>query len=228
MKLSFLSLIISLFIGGVITGNILGDMKQKTAEIVFYMWKGIQVFRKKVSPANPNTAPQQGQRLFFKNMVIVSQALLLSVIQPFWKKYAIKKSEYNAFMSHNMNNVSYPINYLNLILCKGSIAVCEIIDAVYTSLTGSVDISWDKTLEGTQELTDISYAAVYVPSNNFWYVNVLGSITRNSEALKVTIIAGLTGSDITDCVAYLWFSDVAFTEPVFNCSTSDSINVESA
>jgi hypothetical protein len=226
MKLSFLLSFLGMFlIGGVITGNILGDMKNKTAEVVFFMWKGIQVFRKRVIPSNPQTQLQTQQRVLFTAVLRVAQALLLSVIKPFWKPYAIKKSEYNAFMQHNLNVVSAPIDYEDLELAKGNIQNTPVTDAVYDHTTGQVDVNFVNSIEGSQKSTDIPYAAIYDPTSELWYVNVAGSGTRADGKLAVQLGAGIYQGDIAKSVAYLWFTDVAVTINGFDCSGSSSIHL---
>lgn len=119
MKYSYLSFIISILLGGVITGNILGDMKNKSAELVFFVWKGIQVFRKRVIPSNPKSLKQTAQRLRFSQMEKIGLNMLNTIINIYWKRFAIKKSEINAFMSRNLKGVKTPINPLNVVIIDG-------------------------------------------------------------------------------------------------------------
>jgi len=119
MKYSYLSFIISILLGGVITGNILGDMKNKSAELVFFVWKGIQVFRKRVIPSNPKTVKQQAQRTRFATMENIGLSCLASILNVYWKRFAIKKSEINAFMSRNLKGVKTVLVPANLVLIDG-------------------------------------------------------------------------------------------------------------
>jgi hypothetical protein len=123
MKISFLSFILSILLGGVITGNILGDMKNKTADIVFFMWKGIQVFRKRVIPANPKSTAQTAQRSMFAEVMKVGEKLLLPILKVYWKRFAIKKSEINAFMQRNLKGQVTTLDVSKTVLIDGQMDV---------------------------------------------------------------------------------------------------------
>jgi len=210
-------LIMSLLIGGVITGNILGDMKQKTAEIVFFLWKGIQVFRKRVIPANPKSVAQTAHRLFFSQVLKLGQDINTSIIKPFWKHLAIKQSEFNAFMSWNLLAMSNGTDYPNLSLCRGSLYPTPVSSAEYDSVTGTLEVNFPVTLIGDQSNSDLAYLAVYDKVSNAFFIDVSGSASRSSGKIGMSLESGLTPSNL-EC--YLWFSDKALTDPTFKASNS--------
>lgn len=210
--------LVSILIGGVITGNILGDMKQKTAEVVFFIWKGIQVFRKRVIPSNPRSPDQTTQRDFFTGVLRLGQDINTSVIKPFWKHLAIKKSEFNAWMSYHLLNLSSITNYANIKLCLGSLLATPIVSAVYTAGTGILAITWSSTPSGDQTDEDIAYVACYDENLPGWSVDTVTSRTRDNGSFDFDIGAGRTAGKLH---AYLWFSNVAVGEPLYKQSTSD-------
>jgi len=220
MKLQVLSFIMMLLIGGVITGNILGNMKNKTGQIVFFIWKGIQVFRTRVIPSNPQSVGQTAQRNKFTAVLRIAQDLLLSVVQPFWKPYAIHQSEYNAFMKANLDVVAYPIVWDAVIMAKGNLQETQVTSCEYTTGTGEVNFVYPNTLVGTQAITDKAYAVVYDPKTTSFFVNVAGTATRNDQTVVVDCIAGYTGADITNLEGWLWFTDVLPSAGAFTCSNS--------
>lgn len=115
-----ISFILSLFLGAVVTGNILGDMRNKSAGVVFFVWKGIQVFRKYVDTiANPKTVLQVAQRARFSQVIKIAQGLLVPVLHVYWKRFAIKKSEFNAFVHFSMQGFTGPVLKTDLQPIKG-------------------------------------------------------------------------------------------------------------
>lgn len=210
-------LFLSLLIGGVITGNILGDMKQKTAEIVFFLWKGIQVFRKRVIPANPKSVAQTAHRLFFSQVLKLGQDINTSIIKPFWKHLAIKQSEFNAFMSWNLLSMSNGTDYSNLSLCRGSLYPTPITKSEYDSATGNLVFTWDPSLVGDQSATDKFYCAVYDKVFNAFFIDISGNAERSSGTSTLNLETGLTPSNLE---TYAWFSDKAITDPTFKASNS--------
>lgn len=119
MKLTYLSFLVSILLGGVITGNILGDMKNKSAEIVFFVWKGIQVFRKRVIPSNPKSVAQTAQRLRFSQIMKLGLNLLTPVLSVYWKRFAVKKSEINAFVQRNLRGVLTTLDPADTVIIDG-------------------------------------------------------------------------------------------------------------
>lgn len=216
----YLSLLVSIFIGGVISGNILGDMKQKTGEIVFFMWKGIQVFRKKVIPRNPQSVLQTAHRLVFTQVMTEARDLLLSVIKPYWSHWAIKKSEYNAFMSTNILLCEAGFTFAKLLLTKGNIPTTAITSATYDNSDGKVIFVWPVTLFGGQLATDIPHMAVYDPSSSAWYTNVAETALRSAGTLNVILPSGKTEEQAGAMTAYLWFTDKVKTNPAYKVSNS--------
>jgi hypothetical protein len=113
-------LFIAFIFGTVVSGNILGDMRNKSSGVVFFMWKGIQVFRKYVGTiANPRSNEQVAQRNRFKQCLEIGQNILVPILHVYWKRFAIKKSEINAFMSKNMKDFIGPLLPADLTFLKG-------------------------------------------------------------------------------------------------------------
>ena len=221
MKLFALLLMIMPFLfGGVITGNILGDMKQKTGEIVFYLWKGIQVFRKKVIPSNPKTVAQTSQRTLFSDVLFVGQDLLLPVLKVFWKPLAIKMSEMNAFLKYNLLNQSGSFSASKLILALGSIPFTSISAANYSNGSGVVSIGYSPSAGAGQETSDKMYGAVYNPTSKLWYFNLTGEKTRADGDIGVSLPSGLPEIEAESCLAFIWCTDKAVTVAGFKVSDS--------
>lgn len=220
--LALISIIIPFLIGGVITGNILGDMKQKTGEIVFYLWKGIQVFRKKVIPANPQSVPQVAQRTLFSSVLFVGQDLLLPVLKVFWKSLAVKMSEMNAFMKYNLLAQTGVFDPQQLILAIGSIPFTEITSATYDPSSGATTINFSASAGAGQETTDLAYGAVYNPDSKLWYFILTGLALRSAGKVALTLPTGWSEEVAEACVAYLWFTDKSVQLSGFKVSDSSN------
>lgn len=212
--------IISIFfflLGAVFTGNILGDMRKKLGQVVFFVWKGIQVGRQHVLVRDAKSDAQLAQRLFFKQVFLLGQDLNNSFIVPFWKHLAIKKTELNAFMSYNLLNMASGQDYPNLSYSRGSLFPTASETATYNTATGEVIVTFPTTLQGDQSLTDIPYLVIVDKSSGALYANILADNTRNDGTISKTIISGKAATDI---LTYLTFSNVEIGGEGFICSNS--------
>jgi len=143
-------LFIAFIFGTVVSGNILGDMRNKSSGVVFFMWKGIQVFRKYVGTiANPQTNDQMAQRNRFKQCLEIGQNILVPILHVYWKRFAIKKSEINAFMSKNMKDFTGPLVPLDLTFLTGQHYIGAIQVSVKTMDEIVMDVIDDNFIDKT-------------------------------------------------------------------------------
>ncbi len=150
-------------------------------------------------------------------MLKLGQDINTSIIKPFWKHLAIKQSEFNAFMSWNLLNMSNGTDYPNLSLCRGSLYPTPISTATYNSMNGQFSVSFDTALSGDQSDSDKLYLAIFDKVNKFFMIDISGTETRAGGSITITKDTGL---DPANHVAYLWFSDKAVTDPTFKASNS--------
>jgi len=132
---------------GKIKQGILGGFSGKVGSVIGSSWKGISYMRgKAVSIKNPRTLQQMKQRNKF--------ALALSVLQPItafirvgFKRYAHKKSEFNAAMSYTIRNAivgSYPdymLDFSKLLVSRGSLTGAN--DATAAAVPGKIKLTWE-------------------------------------------------------------------------------------
>jgi len=132
---------------GKIKQGILGGFSGKVGSVVGSSWKGISYMRgKAVSIKNPQTLQQMKQRNKF--------ALALSVLQPLvafirvgFKRYAYKKSEFNAAMSYNIKNAivgtypNYEIDYSKLLVSRGTLTGANSVTA--EEAPGKISLTWE-------------------------------------------------------------------------------------
>lgn len=186
-------------IGAVVTGNVLGNLRNKIGQVVAFSWKGINVFRSYVIPTYSNTVPQIAQRLKFRYMLMFAQYLKGQIIDPYWSLHGIKMSPFNAFMQTNLKAYTGPIDYSKMILAKGTITPTLITSA--TKTVADVSIHWAGDLVGNQLATDFAIGVVYEEDSNIMFFSV-GDVERADEAIGVTTETGLA---VTNMHAYLFF-----------------------
>ena len=154
---------------GKIKQGILGGFSGKVGSVVGGSWKGINYMRgKATSIKNPQTLQQMKQRNKF--------ALALSVLQPItafvrvgFKRYAHRKSEFNAAMSYTVKNAivgtypDYEIDYSKLLVARGTLTGAN--SATATPQMGKIRIAWgDNSGIGEAQPTDKSLAVAINPA----------------------------------------------------------------
>jgi hypothetical protein len=174
-----------------IIGNILGDMSgQLGKKIVAFSWKGIDVFRSYVVPANPRTVGQVAQRNKFTAVLEVAQGIITSVIHPYWKAFAIHMSNFNAWMKANLDSQSFPLVLADFILTKGSLAPVVMSDCVYVTGDGSVEATYSNELGSNGLGTDIVELYLYDQDSNAFLL--AGTGTRTAGSISGSVVTGLT------------------------------------
>jgi hypothetical protein len=154
---------------GKIKQGILGGFSGKVGSVVGGSWKGISYMRgKAVSIKNPKTLQQMEHRTKF--------ALALSVLQPItafirvgFKRYAHRKSEFNAAMSYTMKHAivgtypDYTIDYPSLLVSRGTLTGAN--SATATAAAGRINLAWaDNTGIGEAQPTDKAMAVAINPA----------------------------------------------------------------
>jgi hypothetical protein len=189
-------------VGAVITANILGNMRQQLNKtFVFFKWKGLNVVRSYTIPANPNTVLQQAQRNKFKALLPIAQNLLILIIQPFWRKLAVYKSQFNAWFGMNIKLCGYPINYSNLVMSSGSLLMTNVTSATYNVGTGIVDVVYSTSVSANQLAGDLACAIIIDTSTNKIYT-AIGTAARSAGTIAVTTETGLS---VPNLHSYLFF-----------------------
>lgn len=188
-----------LLIGAVITGNVLGDMKNRIGQIVTFKWKGIQAMRSYVIPTYSRTTPQGTQRDLFKGVLAFGQGILGSIIQTYLYPYAVGMSSFNAWMRKNLLAWTSPTTFDKAVITWGSLSAQLIDTAVYAG--SDVTISWTEALVGNQSTLDTAMGVVYDSSTKLFYISA-GTETRGDNSLTVACQNGLTSTNLK---AYLFF-----------------------
>jgi hypothetical protein len=188
-------------ITGVFTG-----WKGKVGNVVFSMWKGIQVAKTKVIPENPQTPGQITNRTLWALFVAMFRVILIDLAHKFWNPFeGSRNSGWAKLIGENMlEQAGSVIDYEKVIVSKGALPGEDILTATYDTATGIVVVTWEETCGGGGSTEDSSQLIAYNKDTNKWCFDKLFP-SRGDETSTVTFPAGL---DVTDVIIFLFF----FTE----------------
>lgn len=193
---------------GIIKRGILGGFSKKVGNVVGGSWKGIAYMRSQpLSVANPRTSLQLAQRGRMTNIVQFAKPILGTFIKPFWDRFAVRMSGYNAFVMENIKlfNPSNPAGYASLVISKGDLGNTTIISCGYDISDEILSLVWSTDLtNGFQSLDDEVYIV---------YANAISGIVG---AEKIESISRATGTlstglhDLADNISDPLFVWLAF------------------
>lgn len=161
-------------------GNMLMNLSSgKLGSMIFYRTKGEQRIRTYVKTvSNPKTASQMGQRTQLSNLVTLYRVMRVVLDKAFANKKP-NQSDYNAFVSRNLNKIQ-------VFIPKPMAAAQGCVVAPYQVTDGSI-AAIDVTGIGEQSVTDIFLGADFV-------INAQTTIAELSEAMitnNVDIVEGM-------------------------------------
>jgi len=192
-------------ITGVMTG-----WKGKMGNMVFSMWKGVQVAKTRSIPNNPRSTSQTQQRTKFSTLIAIMKAINVSIIRAFWEPFVGSTiTGWAMFSKKNLlSQVTTAFVYSTMVLSLGSLYRTLIATSLYTTGDGTSTITWSNTPENNQLATDESHAFwIDETTGQFWY-DVTSVIARSVGTLTVTGIIGLTPAEVH---SYLWFGQLTAT-----------------
>lgn len=194
----------------VVSNPLIGKSKQSMGNATFSTWKGINVLKEKPqSVANPNSDTQQMRRSAFTQMVLAFRNMP-AVIRAGFKKLAVKKSEFNAFMSYNLQNA---FDYLtppdallagtDVLISKGTISSTPLSTMAADRSSNTIVVTYPTTtLQPGQSVTDIALVAAYNEDQNDFYGEVTSAARADGTATITLPAAWITGDNV---VIYLGF-----------------------
>lgn len=121
---------------------LLSDARNKIGDVVFTKWKGRNVVRTRVVPANPNSTAQQQQRTAF-TICVESWQSLISAIKSAWNTYGSSQqiSGFNAFMSANVADERTD-DWKELTPPSTTVGRPGTLTAATGTNSGEIDLSW--------------------------------------------------------------------------------------
>lgn len=203
---------------GVFTGY-----KGKVGNTVYAMWKGIQTFKTRSQPSNPQSADQTKNRTLFSTFIGVFKPLISNLVVPFWNVFATSRQTGwgNLIGANQLKQAGGTINYEALVVSKGSLPLDPIVAGTYTTGSGIVSIEWSQSGCAGSADEDFAMGAVYDKGTGKWYFSS-GSDTRVDEGLDVATESGLTLADLT--VYLFFFTGVIGPGTITSVSDNDGVS----
>lgn len=179
--------------------GILGGVSGKIGGIVGSSWKGINVIKTKpLSVANPKTVPQVAQRTMFKQCTIFASSILSDFIKPYWDRFAVKMSGYNAFVRKNVELFSgdFP-SYAASIVIGDGVMSADVLSAIAPA-AGDTDISvsWVVSAQPKFKAGNDLADHVWCYANGTIAGTNTGSATREDESCIIELSRPLVEGEV--------------------------------
>lgn len=189
------------------TGFHSSRIKKSAGGITYSNWKGIPVAKQKATQvANPRTPKQIAQRARFKATSLLAKSLLPAIKIGF-SNLAVKRSEYNVFVTKNIQNVigasdgTVNIDIASVQISEGSLATLVGITGVTAT---AVKASFIWSLANTPNAApDDMVVAVAWNETQQTFAGFSNEMTRDEEGLELVHEEVQTG-DVIHYWAFAW------------------------
>lgn len=189
----------------VVQNTLIGKSKQSVGGTTFSTWKGINVLKSKpTSVANPKSDLQLMQRSALQQIVSIYRTINVAVKKG-WKKFAVQKSEYNAFTSFALKNAfdyaAPPIAELDPTLLKitnGTLSSGNEDMAALINMVNQVQLTWSDSMVGNQSSTDELQAVVISANSTRVKAVIIDKVRRDEATYALDALPGetLTAGDV--------------------------------
>lgn len=185
---------------GKIYQGILGKVSGKVGSVVGSSWKGIPTVRiYNETVANPRTAAQVENRGHFATVTAIGSSLLASIVKPFWDRFALKQSGYNAFVNANMRGLDFESIPTTIVLSKGNLAM-PTISPSFVQDAEDIKVTWNPNERQRYDLSTDKLWAVLMNKDTGEFIGA-PLYTSNVGGVQATRAAGtgyLKDADIPD------------------------------
>ena len=206
-------------ITGVFTG-----MKGKLGNTVLQGWKGVQVLRTLVIPANPRTARQTTNRTLFTNLVEMFKPVVEQLVWVFWNPFmTAKKTGWANLIGLNQGlQQGTAIDYALVEISKGSLPGEAIVSAIHDTVADSVSCTWLNSGSVGGADSDFALFCVFDKVEKKWYFSAGGN-ERADLSESIFVPAGAVTANL---ISYLIFftGDYAYPD-ILSCSDSSALQV---
>ena len=193
--------------------TLIGRSSGSVGGATFSTWKGINVLKSKpLTVANPRTAAQTTTRNMFSAIVLLYRTIA-TIVKTGFNSQAIKKSEFNAFLSDAMR-AGLPIqvgtslldwaDYQDFLVAKGSMGKTEQDTPNATIGDDTITINWPSTLGLGQASTDKAYAVV-IDETGAAQGFSNGAVSRSASSAAISIQRTVAAGQKYHC--YLFFKN---------------------
>lgn len=183
----------------VVQNTLIGKSKQSVGGTTFSTWKGINVLKSKpTSVANPKSDLQLMQRSALQQIVSIYRIINVAVKKG-WKKFAIEKSEYNAFTSYALKNAfdfaAPPVADLDPKLLKitnGTLSSGNDHMAALVNMVNQVQLTWSDSMVGNQSSTDELQVVVISADSTRVKAIIIDKVRRDEATYTLDALPGET------------------------------------
>ena len=202
------------------------SMKGKVGGAVMQTWKGVQVMRTHVIPANPQSAGQTTNRTAFTGLVEMFKPILASLVHRFWNPFVTSHQTGWA----NLIGVNQAIaaggvlDHSTCVVARGSLPDEIPLTATYDTATGAVVATWaDSGAEGSLP-GDFAMLIAYDTDTGKWGFSD-GAALRSEETETCALPIGLTPANV---FAYIFFFTGVYATPGVESVSNSNALVTSA
>jgi len=181
------------------------QMRGKLGGMIYQVLKGEQIGKTFAIPTNPQTSTQQANRGVFGQIIDSFKSIAIKVASLFWEPFAVgNKTGWGNFIGANLIAMgSTAFDMTKAIMSKGSLEGIATLAAVYDTADGSIDIDWVGTTYNNGDIADHTQIVVAESNDNTILGVFANEDTRGDELAQVSVVAGLTATDIE---VFVWFS----------------------
>lgn len=208
----------------VVSNPLIGKTRQSMGNATFSSWKGINVLKTKAtSVANPRSDGQVQQRGAFSQIVAAFRGMPAAV-RAGYKKLAVRKSEFNAFMSEtldtafDMTTVGVALLIPALVkISKGTIAQSPLLTGVADVSLATITCTFATTApQPGQSVSDKAIICAYNSTQKVWAGGATAGLRSAGTSSTPMPADWVAGNAVT---IYLGFYNSLSGE------SSDSVNV---
>lgn len=174
--------------------GILGQLRGKVAGVVGSQWKDKNYIREYVLPANPNTVAQQTQRSKMTDCVAFAKPLVGPIFNAYTDRFQKSMSGFNRFIKSNIAIFDGTPTYNTIKITEGKLSPVSVTDAVYTTGSGQMQITWTENLGNNGASDDQCYGAVLHVPTGIMYAAPL-EVDRDTLNHLYFLPTGLTATD---------------------------------
>lgn len=179
-----------------ITGALTG-WKGKVGNLVFCMWKGIQVVKSRTIPVDKRSPNQLECRTVFSSVVKILRYEAIKFIRPFWNPFVTEhQSGWGNCISKNMLEQNNVFDISKLIFSSGLLEPLLNLSATYNSVTGHLIITWITSSFSNGLGSDhVSFICVLEDDEEVQF-DEIDAAERDDESIDSTLPANLVASNI--------------------------------
>jgi len=195
--------------------------KGKVGNMIFSMWKGVQVAKTMFIPSNPQTAAQQANRGCLGSIVEQFKKIAVTWIRPIWNEFASgSQSGWGNFISRNKLAMGSTFDITDAIFSHGTLEGIVDLAGTYDTATGELIATWDDAVYGNGSADDyLNLVAVDDVSGSViaW---ALGVGKRSEETYDLACPPGYVATNVH---IFATVTDVTpVSAEISSCSVSQS------